>query len=122
MDTIKISDDKKLKDIKEMFNKKFPHLKIEFFSEDHDEGEATSFKSMYDDELYLKDIRKNNNEGELSINGNNKTSTFESNFKEHFGVNVQVWRKSGNMWLQTTSTDEWTLSEQERKGFEYDRN
>ena len=120
MDTIEISDDKKLKDIKDMFNKKFPHLKIEFFKEEHKEGEATSFKSMYDDDQLLKDIREKHEEGELSINGNTKTSTLESNFKEKFGVNVQVWRKSGNMWLQTTTTDEWTLAEQERKGFEYD--
>ena len=120
MDTLHISDDIKLKELKAAFNKKFPHLKIEFFSEEHDEGEASTYKSMYDDELYLKDIRKNNTEGDLSINGHTKTSTFESNFKEKFGVNVQVWRKSGNMWLQTTTTDDWTLAQQEQKGVEYD--
>ncbi|MBD3637062.1 MAG: hypothetical protein HUJ25_06915 [Crocinitomicaceae bacterium] len=120
MDTLKISDDKQLKEIKELFNAKFPHLKIEFFSEDHNVGEASTYKSMYDDELYLSDIRSENTEGELSIDGHTKTSTFENNFKEKFGVNVQVWRKSGNMWLQTTTTDDWTLAEQERKGVEYD--
>lgn len=120
MNTLNISDDKQLKEIKALFNAKFPHLKIEFFSEDHEVGEASTYKSMYDEDLYLKDIRSNHTEGELSIDGHTKTSTFESNFKEHFGVNVQVWRKSGNMWLQTTTTDDWTLSEQERKGVEYD--
>ena len=121
MNTLSISDDKQLKEIKAEFNNKFPHLKIEFFAEEHEVGEATKFNSMYDDELYLKDIRKVHNEGELSIDGHTKTCTFESNFKEKFGVNVQVWRRSGNMWLQTTVTDEWTLSEQEKKGVEYDR-
>jgi hypothetical protein len=122
MDTLKISDDAQLKDIKEKFNAKFPHLKIEFFSEDHQEGEANTYKSMYDDELYLKDIRSVHNDGELSIDGHTKTSTLEKNFKEHYGVNVQVWRRSGNMWLQTTTTDDWTLSQQEQKGVEYDPN
>lgn len=121
MNTLEISDEKKLKEIKDLFNQKFPHLKIEFFAEEHKEGEATSFKSMYDDELYLKDIRKEHKDGKLSIDGHNKTSTLESNFKDHYGVNVQVWRKSGNMWLQTTTTDDWTLAEQEKKGEEYDR-
>ena len=120
MDTLHISDDIQLKELKENFNNKFPHLKIEFFSEEHGEGEASTYKSMYDEELYLKDIRKNHTEGDLSIDGHTKTSTFENNFKEKFGVNVQVWRRSGNMWLQTTTTDDWTLSQQEQKGVEYD--
>jgi hypothetical protein len=121
MNKLHISDDVQLKQLKKEFNDKFPHLKIDFFADEHKEGEATAFKSMYDDELYLKDIRKNHIEGDLSIDGHQKTSTFESHFKDHFGVNVQVWRKSGNIWLQTTATDEWTLSEQERSGAEYDQ-
>lgn len=120
MKSIIINDNRQLKQIKEEFNEKFPHLKIEFFNEEHTVGEGSKLSSMYDDNLYLKDIRTVHNEGELSINGNTKTSTFESNFKEKFGVNVQVWRKSGKMWLQTTTTDEWTLSEQEETAEEYD--
>lgn len=120
MNTLHISDNTQLKEIKKAFNDKFPHLKIEFFAEEHDAGEASAYKSMYDDELYLKDVRKNHTEGDLSIDGHQKTSTFEANFKEHFGVNVQVWRRAGNLWLQTTITDSWSLSEQERKGVEYD--
>lgn len=120
MNTLNISDDKKLRDIKDAFNAKFPHLKIEFFSEEHNEGEATAYKAMYDDELLLKDIRKNHNSGELSIDGHQKTCTFEQNFHDHFGVNVQVFRRTGNIWLQTTKTDDWTLSQQESKGQEYD--
>lgn len=120
MDTLEISDDKQLKEIKTLFSAKFPHLKIEFFGEDHDAGEASSYKSMYDDEMYMKDIRSVHADGELSIDGHTKTGTLENKFKEHFGVNVQVWRKSGNMWLQTTTTDDWTLSQQENKGVEYD--
>ena len=120
MDNLQISDDVQLKEIKRKFNEKFPHLKIEFFSEEHGEGEASTYKSMYDEELYLKDIRTNHNEGELSINGHTETATFEQTFRDKYGVNVQVWRKSGNMWLQTTTTDDWTLSEQDQKGVEYD--
>ncbi|MFT4603263.1 MAG: hypothetical protein ACI857_003451 [Arenicella sp.] len=120
MNNLHISDSTQLKEIKKAFNDKFSHLKIEFFAEEHNEGEASSYKSMFDDELYLKDVRIKHTKGYLSIDGHQKTSTFESNFKEHFGVNVQVWRKAGNLWLQTTVTDTWTLSEQERKGLEYD--
>ena len=76
---------------------------------------------MYVDTLLLKDIRKNHTSGELSIDGHQKTITFEENFLEHFGVNVQVFRKAGRIWLQTIMTDDWTLAAQEHKGEEFDR-
>lgn len=121
MQTLKISDNLQLKQIKNNFNEHFPHLKIEFFSEEHHNGEGSGRKAMFDDELLLKDIRTLHNSGELSIDGHQKTSTFENNFHDHFGVNVQVFRKSGRIWLQTISTDEWTLSHQENKGKEFDK-
>lgn len=121
MQTLKINDNKQLKDIKQEFNSHFPHLKLEFFSEEHHQGEGSARKAMYDDNLVLKDIRKKHTEGELSINGHQKTSTFETHFFDHFGVSAQVFRKSGRIWLQTITTDEWTLSEQEHKGEEFDR-
>jgi len=121
MHTLQISDSKQLKTIKSEFNSHFPHLKIEFFSEEHHQGEGSLRKAMYDDSLLLKDIRKNHTDGELSIDGHQKTVTFEASFLKHFGVNVQVFRKSGRIWLQTIMTDDWTLSAQEHKGEEYDR-
>ena len=116
MKTLIIKDDKSLKAIKSEFNDHFPHLKIEFFSVKHLEDEASPRTAIYDDNLLLSEIRKNHNEGELSIDGHLKTSTFEQNFSDTFGVSVQVYRKSGSLWLQTITTDSWTLAEQERKG------
>lgn len=120
MKTITVSDNMKLSEIKDAFTAHFPHLKVEFFSSEHKVGEASSKKTMFDDHLTLKEIRTVHTEGELSVDGHQKTSTFESNFFKHFGVTVQVLRKSGNIWLQTTTTDDWTLTQQEEKGKEFD--
>ena len=54
----------------------------------------------------------------ISINGHQKVDTLEQHFNDHFGINIQVFRKSGKSWLQTTTTDEWTLTEQNKKGEE----
>jgi len=121
MQKLHISDNKQLKDIKNEFNAHFPHLKIEFYSGEHHQGEGSARKAMYDDNLLLKDIRKVHLEGDLSIDGHQKTATFEENFLNHFGVNVQVFRKSGRIWLQTILTDDLTLSAQEHKAEEYDK-
>lgn len=120
MNKLNINDSQKLSEIKKAFSDKFPHLKIEFFSDEHRVGEANSRKAMYDDSLTLREIRKNHTSGELSIDGHQKTSTFEGNFHDHFGVTVQVFRRSGNIWLQTTTTDDWSLTHQENTGKEFD--
>ena len=43
-------------------------------------------------------------------------SDLEQKFAELFGLSVQVFRKSANVWLETTVTDGWTLEEQNRQG------
>ena len=40
----------------------------------------------------------------------------EKKFREVFGLGIQVFRKSGKAWLETTLTDNWTLEEQNRQG------
>jgi hypothetical protein len=116
---MKISDDLQLKEIKAKFKIKFPHLRLEFFSEEHGVGEASSYNSKFEDDIYLKDIRVIHNEGDLAIDGQTLTGDFETGFKSLFGVNVQVLRKSGNMWLQTTTTDRWSLNEQEAESIKH---
>lgn len=112
--TIEINDDfMTLKSIKEQFNQKFPHLKIEFFETKHEKGEGSAKELMYDEAFRLKDIRKEGAMIPISIHGNLKTSTLEKMFEEELGVFIQVYKKSNNVWIQTTATDDWTLSQQE---------
>lgn len=114
--TIEINDDfMTLKSIKDQFNAKFPHLKIEFFEMKHIKGEASAKEFMYDDAFRIKDIRKEGAMIPVSIHGNLKTSTLEKLFEEELGVFIQVYKKSNGVWIQTTTTDEWTLSEQEKE-------
>jgi hypothetical protein len=112
--TIELKDEMtQLKSIKAEFSSKFPHLKIEFFDKRHEEGQASPSYAIYDEHLTLNEIRKEGRVGEISIHGNLKTSSLEKLFEEEYGIHVQVLRKSGRVWLQTTATDDWTLSEQE---------
>jgi len=50
-----------------------------------------------------------------------KVSELEKIFLEDYGLNVQVFRNSGRVWLETTMTDDWTLAEQNRQGEELSR-
>lgn len=102
-----------LKEIKEQFNTKFPNLKLEFFEKHHDVGQASPKTAIYDDAFRLKDIRSEGAMSPISIHGNTKTSTLEKHFEEEFGISIQVYKKHGKTWIQSTSTDDWTLAQQE---------
>lgn len=115
--TIEINDEMlRLSEIQEMFSRKFPHLNLEFFELPHKEGEGSDVKRKFDHNLRLSDISKEGSFGEVSIHGNLKTASLESIFESELGIHVQVLRKSGNVWLQTTATDSRTLAEQEEEG------
>ena len=50
------------------------------------------------------------------IDENLTVAEMEMGFKKQFGVNMQVYRKSGNVWIETTLTDKWTLKKQNQEG------
>lgn len=115
-----IKGDKPLKEIKQEFNGLFSHLKIEFFHHSHTEGEASPLSDELDENTIVNGIRKQGNEGELSFTEKTRVFELEDLFKNDFGLNVQVFRKSGDVWLQTTITDDWTLEEEEDTAEIYD--
>jgi len=56
--------------------------------------------------------------GELELNDEMTVGELENSFLEKFWLNVQVSRRSGNLWLETTMTDKWTLKQQNDHGRE----
>jgi len=111
-----IKDDKKLKEIQAEFHERFPYLRLEFYSRHHEINEGSPIRQVLKGEKTIGEARKVHNAGELSIDGHQKVSTLEQNFFEMYDLNVQVFRRSGGVWLQTTKTDDWTLAEQNDRG------
>jgi len=111
-----ITDQKKLIEIQEEFQNEFPYLKIEFYKHRHETGEGSPEKEILDSNLTIGSVRSKKTSGDLQIDKDIKVGAFEKSFFERYGLNVQVFRKSGRIWLQTISTDEWTLEAQNLKG------
>lgn len=111
-----ISDDKTLREVKEEFHRYLPHLKIEFYATPHDSGKASSSKELLDPDLRIGEVRTSHQEGDLPVDAAMTVAEFEQAMRNKYGLFVQVFRKSGNLWMQTTATDHWTLAEQNRKG------
>ena len=113
---MKISGDTRLSEIRDMFQGRFPFLQLEFYSKPHAQGEKTPEQFRLDPNLMVRKACKNYRAGFLSLDEKMKVGTFEQIMYDMFGLNVQVYRKSYNEWLQTWSTDMWTLEEQNRRG------
>lgn len=111
-----INDRKKIHAIQEDFNKRFPYLKLEFFSKPHTVGGGSAKHLMKVPSKTLGECRTIHNSGTLTIIPQMIVADLEQNFSDVYGLSIQVFRKSGKVWLETTITDKWTLEEQNRQG------
>lgn len=95
------------------FNKAYPFLKIEFYK-DIESG----FSRKHINPLNTVQLAGLKQEGNLEITGSMTVGQLENIFADRFGLRVQVSRKSGPVWLETTMTDGWTLEQQNEHGRE----
>lgn len=102
--------------MKEEFAAQFPGLKIEFFDQPHKKAEGSSAEHQYTDDLVLANICHDEKEGQITLSGNMTVAAVEQAFEDKFGLHVQIYRRSNDLWLQTSFTDDWTLEVQNTKG------
>ncbi len=113
---ITINDNRKIFAIQEAFTHAFPFLKLEFFAKSHKPGGASAKKLIKHPSKTLGECRTVHNTGSITITGNTTVGELEQRFFDIYGLGVQVFRKSGKIWLETTVTDAWTLDRQNREG------
>lgn len=111
-----INDDRKLFAIQEEFTAQFPYLKLEFFSKPHKVGAPSSKKIMKHPSSTIGECRVIHNSGTLTLTPNITVSDLEQTFADVYGLSVQIFRKSGRVWLETTVTDGWSLEKQNDQG------
>ena len=107
-----------ISDIQKEFNKAFPFLKIEFFNNKSFSRTEFSAQQIIAANRRIVDTQLAIKDGDIQINEEMKVIELEKLFKDKFKLAVQVFRKSGNLWLETTMTDNWTLAQQYNHGRE----
>lgn len=113
---MKIIDSKTIAEVQSEFSSKFPGLKIEFYKEQHELSKGSPAAEQWPTNKKLKDVRSKHNKGDITLSPEMKVSDLELGFEKKFGLHVQVFRKSNNLWLQTSVTDGWPLEKQNSKG------
>ena len=118
-----ISGETSIIEVQKDFNGEYPYLKIEFFKNLDVRQHSYSAQMRFSPKVKIKDARyKNQQEGEIEIADTMSVNDLENKFMDLFGLSVQVFRKSGNLWLETTITDSWTLKQQNDNGKEISGN
>jgi hypothetical protein len=107
-----------LEELQRKFSAAYPFLKIEFFRNGQGLQRAYPSQFLLDKRLPVKDARKSKQAGNISIEDGLTVGQLEQIFLDKFGLTVQVFRKSGKVWLETTMTDKWTLKQQNEHGRE----
>jgi DNA-binding FadR family transcriptional regulator len=98
-------------DVKKQFNQHFPFLKLECFSQAHAESTGTAKKAMLDGNTPLNTLNLKQY-GTFTFSESNSVNAFEQSLAKDFGLHVHVFRHSGNVFIETTATDDWTLMAQ----------
>ena len=112
---ILITKNSLVKDIQDQFSAYFPFLRIEFLKKSLDEKVILKKEYAIANDFF-KRISSENNEGELHLDLKQTVAGLERDFKEYFGVSINIFRRSGNVWIETILTDDWTLERQNKEG------
>lgn len=113
---INITSNKTIEEIQAEFNAEYPYLKIQFFKTGHMAFKGNDKKELIPVNTPIGLLKHHN--GTIEISDDMKVSDLEQLFKQQLGLNIQVFRKSGRSWLETTVTDNWTLRKQDDEGQE----
>jgi hypothetical protein len=113
---MKISKSMILQDLRNQFMEKFQSLKIEFYTLGNADKVSKINQELLHD-ITLESLNPTIKEGEFLYDGEITVREFEQGMKDQFGLNVQVFRKSKGIWLQTSATDAWSLNTQNGKGY-----
>lgn len=113
---IGIKPDTKLMDIQKEFNGFYPYLKLEFYKNLSQLNKPSPKAEKINPGESFKKISRLHEGGIINIDRKRTVSEMVLDFWTTLGLSVQVFRKSGNLWIETSLTDSWTLARQNTIG------
>jgi hypothetical protein len=105
-----------IKKINRDFQKAFPYLKLEFYRHKHKPEETSEWEQNYPAHAILEEVAGHIRNGAIKIVATDTVADLEQRFQDEFGLPAQVFRKTGDLWVETTDTDHLTLEKQNKIG------
>lgn len=106
------------REISLFFHEQFPYLQLRFFTAPHAPGEGSARAGMIQN---LDEACGARGSAAFSADASMTAGELETWFENELGLHVQVFRKSGSVWLETTAGgDNLTLAQLNTKGREHE--
>jgi len=116
---LEITGERLISEIQKDFCAVYPYLKIEFFKNGEVRRDRYPLNKLIPATQPVKNAwHRKQDTGQLTFNDSMTVTDFENALMDQFGLSAQVFRRSGNLWLETTITDYWTLKQQNDHGRE----
>ena len=125
-----------IKEVQKEFGNAWPYLKIDYgqrggmgrsiepegdgSSNDRDNGEGQQTGESSEREM-IREAAKELLWHDFALTGDTLVSELEILLQYEFGLPLQIYRKSGNLWLETRMTRHWTIRQQNQQGAEIAR-
>lgn len=113
---MKLSVQSTVQEVFDQFNQQFPYLRLEFYKHEHHGNEGSKPTDQVSHQTKLSQLNPALAETTFSIDPSMTVSELEKMMRDNYHLNAQVFRKSADIWLQTTATDHWSLEKQNGKG------
>ena len=110
---ISIETNSKIEDIQELFTTSYPFLKIEFYKLSTNTG--LNKKEGLPLNMFLAQAINKELKAAIHITEATTIAELEDSFQD-LGVKAEIFRRSGNVWVETSLTGNWTLSQQNLEG------
>lgn len=113
---LQINKETTIKEVQKKFSEIYPFLKIEFYKKPHAENELSSAIDIISSAETISKVGNFKKPENIDINKHCTVAELEGEFYEKLSIAVQVSRRTGNIWIETSLTDNRTLGMQNKQG------
>lgn len=113
---LEINNNLLIKDVQNLFNLAYPYLKVEFFKKPHQWGTYSDEHEKLKADKKIGSALKKKHPVSFTIHPSDRTGDIEKQFHDLFGLEIQIYRKQNEHWIQSAGTDELSLEEQNSIG------
>ncbi len=113
---LQIDKDTKVKDVQKKFAEEYPYLKIEFYKKPHSKTELSRIKDRISPNEIISEVSNFRGKKSIDINQERTVADLEAAVYKKLGIGMQVSRRTGNIWIETSLSDSRTLGMQNEQG------
>jgi hypothetical protein len=113
---LQINKGSSLKNAQRQFNAYYPYLKLEFFKRIPTRQPMNKILTFSSAELVRSIDPMKREDVHIDVGRKKTISDVEDAFEKSLGISAHVFRRSGNVWVETTLTNDWSLEDQNEEG------